>query len=334
MASLLPNKKIEYNEGTLFVDDIPTTGTKNRDKILKSKNESFAAITYEEITDFGRDELRKYMSDKSLVYIYHNIIDRMGENNESKVFDAASEAIDEIMKLVKKLYNGVQTSNFIITADHGFIYKRRKVDDAQKYSDILALKSKETSKRFLLTDEIVDIPYTKEFDSYGIKVVVPESYDFFKTQGGGTQYIHGGASLQEIMIPLIRISELRSRTVSSEPTEVGVRLKSTQRKITRRDGIVLEFEQFEKVEGKKREREIAVVLVDDLNNPVSPETRFWANSSSDEIEDRLTRIRFTLNNILFDRNNRYYLLIKDATTDELIDKQQFIIDITNYKAII
>lgn len=334
MASLLPNKKIEYNEGTLFVDNLPTTGTKNRDKILKSKNESFAAITYEEITDFGRDELRKYMSDKSLVYIYHNVIDRMGENNESKVFDAASEAIDEIMKLVKKLYNGVQTSNFIITADHGFIYKRRKVDDAQKYSDILALKSKETSKRFLLTDEIVDIPYTKEFDSYGIKVVVPESYDFFKTQGGGTQYIHGGASLQEIVIPLIRISELRSKTVSAEPTEVGVRLKSTQRKITRRDGIVLEFEQYEKVEGKKREREIAVVLVDDLNNPVSPETRFWANSSSDEIEDRLTRIRFTLNNILFDRNNRYYLLIKDATTDELIDKQQFIIDITNYKAII
>jgi uncharacterized protein (TIGR02687 family) len=334
MASLLPNKKIEYNDGTIFVDEIPTNGTKNRDKILKAKHSSFAAITYEEIIDFGRDELRKYMSDKTLVYVYHNVIDRIGENNESKVFDAAPEAIDEIIKLVKKLYHGVQTSNFVITADHGFIYKRRKVDESQKYSDILALKSKETSKRFLLTDEIINIPFTKEFDSYGIKVVVPESYDFFKTQGGGTQYIHGGASLQEIMIPFIRISELRSKSASTEPTEVGVRLKSTQRKITRRDGIVLEFEQYEKVEGKKREREISVVLVDETNNFVSPEAKFWANSTSDDIEDRLTRIRFTLNNILFDRNNRYYLLIKDASTDELIDKQQFIIDITNYKAII
>jgi len=334
MASLLPNKKIAYSDGNVFVDDIPTNGTKNRDKVLKNKNNSYAAITYEEISDFGREELRKYMADKSLVYIYHNVIDRVGENNETKVFDAADEAIDEILKLIKKLYNGLQTSNFIITSDHGFIYKKRKVDDSQKYSDILALKSKETSKRFLLTDEVVDIPFTKEFDSYGIKVIVPESYDFFKTQGGGTQYIHGGASLQEIMIPLIRISELRSKTASEEPTEVGVRLKSTQRKITRRDGIVLEFEQYDKVEGKKREHEIQVVLVDENNNPVSPETKFWANSTSDDMDDRLTRIRFTLNNIIFDRNNRYYLLIKDAATGELIDKQQFTIDITNYKAII
>lgn len=334
MASLLPNKKIEYKDGNLFVDGIPTNGTGNRDKVLKAKNESFAAITYEDIYYMNQKEQRQYMSDKTLVYIYHNTIDRMGENNEAKVFDAVPEAIDELLKLVKKLYHNIQTSNFVITADHGFIYKRKKVDESQKYSNVLALKSKETSKRFLLTEEVVDIPYTKEFDSYGIKVVVPESYDFFKTQGGGTQYIHGGASLQEVVVPLIRLSELRSKTASDEPTKVGVRLKSTQRKITRRDGIALEFEQYEKVEGKKKEREIEVVLVDEANNPVSPSTTYFANSTSDNLEDRIKRIRITLDNIIFDRNNRYYLLIKDATTDELIDKQQFIIDITNYKAII
>ncbi len=136
------------------------------------------------------------------------------------------------------------------------------------------------------------------------------------------------------MIPLIKITELRSKTLRSEPTEVGVRLKSTQRKITRRDGIVLEFEQFEKVEGKKKEREVLVVLVDEEGNHVSPEARFLASSTSDDIEDRLTRIRLTLNNIIFDRNNRYFLEIRDANSNDLIDKQQFIIDITNYKAII
>ena len=334
MASLLPHKEIKYKDGNLFVDNLSTTGTKNRDKILKHKNQSFEAITYEEISSFNQAEIRKYMADKTLVYIYHNTIDRMGENNESKVFDVVPEAISEIVTLIRRLYNNLQISNFVITADHGFIYKRKRVDESQKYSDILALKSKETSKRFLLTDEIVNIPYTKEFDSYDIKVVVPNSYDFFKTQGGGTQYIHGGASLQEIMVPLIKITELRSRAQLSESNDVGVRLKSTQRKITRRDGIVLEFEQYEKVEGKKREREILVVLVDENNNPVSPETKFWANSTSDDLEDRLTRVRFTLNNIIFDRNNRYYLLIKDAKTDDLIDKQQFVIDIINYKPII
>ena len=211
MASLLPNRNIIYESGNLFVDDMPTNGTKNREKILKNKNETFAAITYEDINNFTREELRKYMQDKTLVYIYHNTIDKMGENNESKVFEASKEAIEELLLLVKKLYNNLQISNYIITADHGFIYKRKKVEESQKYSNIYALKSKETSKRYLLTDEIVEIPYTKEFESYGINVVVPSSYDIFKTPGGSTQYIHGGASLQEIIIPLIKVSELRSK---------------------------------------------------------------------------------------------------------------------------
>ena len=334
MASLLPNKNISYKDGVLYVDGLPTNGTKNRDKVLKNKNNSFEAIIYEDLYNMSRDELRKYMADKTLVYVYHNTIDKTGENNENKVFDVVPEAIDELLRLIRKLYNSLQISNFIVTADHGFIYKRKRAEESQKYEGILALKSKETSKRFLLTEEVVDIPYTKEFDSYDIKTVVPNSYDFFKTQGGGSQYIHGGASLQEIMIPLIKITELRSKTLRSEPTEVGVRLKSTQRKITRRDGVVLEFEQYEKVEGKKNAREVLVILVDEEGNHVSPEARFLASSTSDDIEDRLTRIRFTLNNIIFDRNNRYFLEIRDANSNDLIDKQQFIIDITNYKAII
>ncbi len=329
MASLLPHKEIKYKDCNVFVDDMPTNGTKNRDKVLKHRNPSFEATTYEEINSFTQAEVRKYMSDKTLVYIYHNTIDRMGENNESKVFDVVSEAINEIVLLIRRLYNNLQISNFIVTSDHGFIYKRKKVDESQKYSDILALKSKETSKRFLLTDQIVDVPHTKEFDSYDIKVVVPRSYDFFKTRGGGTQYIHGGASLQEIMVPLIKITELRSKSQASESNYVGVRLKSTQRKITGRDGVVLEFEQYEKVEGKKKEREILVVLVDEKNNPVSSDARFWANSESSDLENRLTRIRLNLNNMIFERNNLYYLLIKDAASDELIDKIQFVIDIIN-----
>ena len=38
-------------------------------------------------SSFSRDELRKYMADKSLVYIYHNVVDNAGEHNENKVFD-------------------------------------------------------------------------------------------------------------------------------------------------------------------------------------------------------------------------------------------------------
>lgn len=334
MASLLPHTTIQYNDKQIIVDGVSSTGTENRDKILKKRNSSYAAISYSELNSMKRDELRAYTADKALVYVYHNVIDKEGENNEDGVLSVVDTAIKEILSLIRKLYNNLQISNFIVTADHGFIYKRRKVDESQKYSGITTLKSKETSRRFLITDDVVSIPYTQEFETYGTKVVVPSSYDVFKTQGGGMQFVHGGASLQEIVVPVIRISDLRSKGKVEASGPVGVRLKSIQRKITRRDGLVYEFEQYEKVEGKKIERLVSVYFCDEENNMVSGEYSFLANSTSNDLETRVYKIRFTLNNTSFDRNKRYFLVIKDANTNEIIDQHQFVIDILAFKPII
>jgi predicted phage terminase large subunit-like protein len=117
MASLLPNREINYKDKTLYVNNMSSVGTENRDKILKTKNSSFAAIQFETIDVMNRNELRQYMQDKSLVYIYHNVIDNAGENSENKVFDVVNEALNEILKLVKNLYNTLQIANYYITAD-------------------------------------------------------------------------------------------------------------------------------------------------------------------------------------------------------------------------
>jgi len=338
MASLLPNRDITYKDKTLFVNGISSVGTDNRDKILKTKNSSFAAIQFETIDAMNRNELRQYMQDKSLVYIYHNVIDNAGENNENKVFDVVNEALNEILKLVRNLYNTLQIANYYITADHGFVYRRRTVDESQKYSDIVGLKPIEASKRYLITNDEMDIPYTLSFglDYLGSntqRVIVPYSYDFFKTPGGGIQFIHGGTSLHEIVVPLIHISELRSDRQKEAFGPVGIRIKSVQRKVKERS-FNLEFEQYEKVEDKKRERNILVYFEDEQGEKVSGEYRFIANSSSDDLSQRITKIRFSLKNIDFDRNKRYFLIVKDSDKDEVIEKEQFVIDILGFKPII
>ena len=146
-----------------------------------------------------------------MVYIYHNVIDNAGEHNESKVFDVAQTAVDEILTLIRKLYNNLQISNFYVTADHGFLYRRNEVEESQKYSNVVSLHPTELSKRFVLTDDkSLQIPYTVEFTLENVsdgeyKVISPYGYDLFKTQGGGLQYVHGGASLQEIIVPVIHL---------------------------------------------------------------------------------------------------------------------------------
>ena len=336
MAALLPHQSIGYANGAVSCDGMPTNGIPARDAVLQEKSQSYAAIGYEDINGMSRADLRSYMADKSLVYVYHNVIDNAGEHNEKKVFDVAEVAINEILMLVRKLYNSLQISNFYITADHGFLYRVNTVQESAKYSNVVSMHPNEASKRYVLTDDSsFSIPYTLEFplgtedDKY--KVVVPYGYDLFKTQGSGLQYIHGGASLQETVVPIIHIGELSSAKNKDAVTPVGVRLKSITRKITNRS-FALEFEQYEKVEGLKQAVSCETYIVDEDGNKVSGTYPFMAASASDDAATRVTSVRFTLMNIQFDRSKRYYLVLRDtAKPDEYIEKEQFTIDILAFK---
>lgn len=332
MAALLPHKILSYDNGMVSVDGLPTNSIVARDAVLKAKQESYAAIGYEDINSMSRAELRSYMADKSLVYIYHNVIDNTGEHNEKRVFDVAETAINEILMLVRKLYNSLQISNFYIAADHGFLYRNNRVEESSKYCNIVSMHPTEASKRYVLSDDgSFTIPYTLEFplavEEGGYKVVTPYSYELFKTQGSGLQYIHGGASLQETVVPIIHIGELSSAKNKNAVTPVGVRLKSIARKITNRS-FALEFEQYEKVEGLKQAVSCETYVVDEDGNKVSGTYPFMAASTSDDAATRVTSVRFTLMNIQFDRSKRYFLVLRDtAKPDEYIEKEQFTIDI-------
>ena len=345
MATLLPHKILSYKQGEVRVDGMPTNGIQARDAILKARQKSYAAIGYEQINAMSRKELRSFMADKSLVYIFHNVIDNAGEHNEGKVFESVSEAIREIRALLLKLYNTLQISNYYITSDHGFIYRRTPVPESAKYGNIVSKKTTEASKRFLLTDSLdCDIPSTLEFPlteetetttslqhQRELRVICPYGYDLFKTPGGGLQYVHGGASLQETLVPVIRLSELHSAKNKGNIAPVKVRLKSITRKVTNRS-FSLEFEQVEKVGEQKQPISCETFIEDEKGEKVSGIYQFLADSSSDDVATRVTTIRFTLMNIAFDRNRRYYLVLRDANApDEYIEREQFVIDIIAFK---
>lgn len=337
MASLLPNKVIKYGQDVL-VDGLSSAGIEARSKILSTRNEGYSAIKYEEISKMTKQEIRDYTRDKSLVYIYHNTIDNAGENKEAEVFEASSKAVEEILALIKKLYNNLQISNYIVTADHGFLYRETKVDESLKYNDVSKVKPMELSRRYAVVNDDTTIPYTLKFSQHhleeaNLKIITPYSYDYFKSPGG-IQYAHGGSSLQEIVVPYLKISELRSGTLKEVVGPVGVRIKSVNRIIKQRS-FTIDFEQVEKVAEKKSERKLITYFVDEKNVDVSGRYTFIANSDSLDLHQRVTRIRFTLNNIEFSRDRRYYLVLKDdnQNDNEYIEKEIFKIDILGFKPI-
>lgn len=332
MAALLPHENITYEGEKVLIDGKLSNSTDARAKILESKFQGYTAIQYDDIKNMGRDELRKYMADKSHVYIYHDVIDKAGEHN-SNVFEACNIAINDICSLIKFLHNQLQISNYVITSDHGFVYRNKPIDSSIKYQSFSELKFNDMNDRYVIQDEHISLNDTNKFhmdyiNNCNKNISVPYGYNLFPMRGTNSQYIHGGASLQEIITPVITISDMKG---DNKVEPVIVRLKTPIRKIMNKS-FSLQFEQCEKVEGKKTEANIRVYFVDENNNQVSEEKILIANKTSDNPNERLIDMRFLLKNQDFDKYKKYYLIMKDFYTNEIIsDDIQFIIDIVPFK---
>jgi len=334
MASLLPNESISYENKQVMVDGKPSSGTDNRDKILKSKSHSYAAIQYSDVIKMNKEELRRYMDDKSLVYIYHDTIDNAGEH-DLDVFEACNTAIKEIIDLIRKLYNTLQISNYLVTSDHGFIYRNKKIDASNKYNSFAGLGLDDYSQRYAVVNGNLELVDSNAFDMEYLggcnqKVYTPYSYDLYRKAGGGIQYIHGGSSLQELVTPIVTLSEMRSRALDKVVEPVKVRLKTATHKIMNKS-FSLQFEQCEKVDGKKTPATIMVYFVDENHNEISEKKLLIANKTTDNPLERVIDMRFLLKNQTYDRNKRYYLVMEDNDTGEEIESIQFVIDIVGFK---
>ena len=105
--------------------------SRQRDVYKRQVSES-CCVQFDEIKNMKKTALREVFTGKQVVYVYHDQIDVRGEHTEDEVFVACEEAVTEIADLIRKISTNANTLHFIVTADHGFIYKRDKVTESDK----------------------------------------------------------------------------------------------------------------------------------------------------------------------------------------------------------
>lgn len=332
MAGLLPHKSITFTAGhDVMVDGEPCVSSEQREKILRSYNPLSVVTTYSEVMSMNRESVRKLMTGQELIYIYHNQVDARGDHaaTENEVFSAAQESISEIMNLIQKLTVDKSITNYIITADHGFIYKRDKLDESDKVN-LPKQSGAYLNKRFILTKEPLSIEgalnYSLEYlgsENKDVYVTVPRGAEIFKAPGGGQNYVHGGASLQEIIVPLIKVKTERYK---KEVGNVEVVLTSLSRKITNLI-TYLDFIQTENVSDTLQPIKIKVFFETDSGEKISDEEIIVADKKNASPEKRQFREKFTFRNRKYSKDEKYYLVMKDAISDMEISRYEFIIDI-------
>lgn len=336
MASLLPNNSIEINDKyDVVVNGISTNGTENRNTILKMENPNSLAITYDKVMDMKDAEIRKAFTGLDVVYIYHNTIDARGDHasTEREVFAATELAFNEIITLINKLVNRVSAASIVITADHGYLYKRNAMEQSDKISGV-KLDDGEDSRRFILTPNTNEVEGTVIFsmdyllgEGSNKNVITPRGTSRFKVQGAGANYVHGGAMLQEIVVPVIKFKNDRSTSSANDIRKANISLTSITRKIT---NIItyLEFFQEEKIKDKVIAQRIKCYFEDEEGNRISNENIIIGDSRSENPLERSYREKFVLKSMAYDKTKQYFLVMQDdEDSNGMYERIPFTIDI-------
>jgi uncharacterized protein (TIGR02687 family) len=335
MAALLPGKEVSINDKIdVFVDGKPTVSTIQRGAILNEANPDSVVVNFKELLQMKKQERRDLVAGKDIVYIYHNAIDAIGDKSstETKVFEACDTAIDELTAVVKIITGDLSGVNIFITADHGFLYTYKPLEESKKISrQTFGGEVYELGRRYALTatdttaDYVLPVKMEQTIGGITMKGYAPQDTVRIKVQGGGENYVHGGISLQEMVVPVIVYKGMRAGYKKYvEVQNPGLSLISESRKVSNLM-FSLDFLQKQPVGEKVQPCNYNMYFTNDEGVPVSDFQTIIADRTSNNASDRVFRVRFTLKQMQYNRNKIYRLVIANDT--DAPEEVEFRIDI-------
>ncbi len=342
MAALLPHKCLTVAKGTdgaldVLADGQPTDAG-SRDKVLKSANPASVALRYDDIINMKRAQRSALVKGMEVVYIYHDKVDKASHISDSAVFPACDEAIDEIKNLVRIIVNEFGGVNVVITADHGFLYtysplaELDKVDKAGfanrmvEYGRRFAIMEKGSGPDYLMPVKFMD--GGTGYDSFS-----PRENVRIKMSGGGLNFVHGGTSLQEMVVPVIQYRYLRSDSkayqrnrdkIDTKPVELS--LLSANRKISNMI-FSLNFYQKQAVGNNRQAANYLLYFTDANGSQISDICKIIADKTSENGQERTFRRGFNLRSQKYSSRESYFLVIADESGLQMPVKEEFQIDI-------
>lgn len=306
MAALLPHSTLKHSTDakTVLADDQPTNNTAFRGKILEAVGGS--AIQAEDFKAMAADERRELFKANRVLFVYHNRIDATGDKpgTERQVFEAVDDTLRDIVDLVKKLASANAT-NIFVTADHGFLFQDEILADAfflstQPQGDDI----KVINRRFVLGTGLKLDPAFATFKASQLgldtelEVQLPKSIHRLRLAGGGSRFVHGGATLQEIVVPVLAVNKKRK----SDTRLVNVEIWPESDKITTGQVVVRLF-QTEQVSDKVQPRTLRAGLYVG-ETPISNRLDLTFDQTSADKRDRYQSARMLLSQESSDYNNR------------------------------
>lgn len=341
MAALLPHKELTVEErsgGLAVLADGQSTDMGYRDKVLKAANPKSMALQYKNFISMKSSELSTLTTGMEVVYIYHDRIDEASHASDTVVFASCDTAIEEIKGIINKAVSYFNASHIYITSDHGFLYTYSPLSEESKVDKTTPTEHDvEIDRRYLITrkgaepDFLMPVNFmggNEDFDAFAPRETVR-----IKKKGGGLNFVHGGASLQEMVVPLIDYYNIDTQTKvykrnkdKFDTKPVQIELNCAEHKIGNMI-FSLNFYQKEPVSGNREAATYQLYFTDVNGKLISDTARIIADKTSGDITERTFRCSFNLKSLQYKNTDSYYLVIADESGLQMPHREEFQINI-------
>ena len=304
MAALLPAGPMEIDPATALVykGGQPTAGTKARQALIAASVPGSLAFQADEMPD----DLANALADAPVVYVYHNVIDRVGDKQatERRTFRAVEDALAEIERIAARLLQA-GCGTVLVTSDHGFIYQDRDLEpmDFADVDGLALLKGaegvdSERTRRFVVSDVLPNSPLLLEYTSSelsldgGHLIGVPRGAMRLRLSGSGARFVHGGVSPQECVVPVVVIEQAKAKAAAHQS---GVSAFPVGRPVITGPSVTLDVYQEEPVGDLVTPAVVKVGAYAKDGRLLSPsEVTLELSSTSLSSDDRKVRVRIDL----------------------------------------
>ncbi|MGC4033262.1 MAG: BREX-1 system phosphatase PglZ type A [Tepidisphaeraceae bacterium] len=321
MASLLPHKTLGYKpDGGVTVDGKLAQGFEQRHECLSAVGGM--AIKHDDLMAKKRDEGREAVKASKVVYVYHDTIDATGDKqaSEKETLHAVRRALNEIAALVSHVINNLNAHLVLVTADHGFLFTESTASETDKSAIEHQPQGTVLSKRrYLLGTKLPDDSRVWHGSTAvsaraegGMEFWLPRGVNRFRFTGG-SRYAHGGAMLQEIVVPVVTVRHIRGKAAEDTKTKtVAVHVLGGKHKVTTARHR-FELIQMEPISERVQSAKLRIAIYEGDEAVTNVETVTF-DSTSGNMDERKKWVSLVLKDRQYDKKTPYRLVLRDADT--------------------
>ncbi len=293
MAALLPHDTLEIDASTgeVKVDGVLPPGIEGRSKHLarsvasKFPGAHACALSCENFLSLSQTEAEEKLLEMNLVYLYSARIDTAGHTSDQGLPEAVDNELEWLVRIIRRI-SAMGKSQIIVTADHGFLYSRSARND--EYMLEISPVSGESlrDQRFILGTSLPETSGLMRIDSNepaflgDTNALIAKGLTKLRRKGASGNFIHGGASLQELAIPVIHVTSLKK----NETHLVSISVMGT-REITT-PSIVVRLFQEEPVGGTVLPHRVRAWFVAESGELISNKAECYCDSTDVEGTNR------------------------------------------------